>query len=176
MTARVREVPGVMRVAPIVNGEVMATQNGIAAGVLVRGMRREDLKTLTTVSKTLSEGALSRFEGGNSVIIGARLAERMRIVPGSSITLIAPRGNVTPFGVTPRVKSYVVAGTFNIGMSEYDQTFVFMPLAEAQLYFNMGSTVSGLEIMVRDPDHVDWSLGLSHTPPDHSPASSPGRT
>jgi lipoprotein-releasing system permease protein len=159
MTARVREVPGVMRVAPIVNGEVMATQNGIAAGVLVRGMRREDLKTLTTVSKTLSEGALSRFEGGNSVIIGARLAERMRIVPGSSITLIAPRGNVTPFGVTPRVKSYVVAGTFNIGMSEYDQTFVFMPLAEAQLYFNMGNTVSGLEIMVRDPDHVDSVVG-----------------
>jgi lipoprotein-releasing system permease protein len=159
MTARVREVPGVMRVAPIVNGEVMATQNGIAAGVLVRGMRREDLKTLTTVSKTLSEGALSRFEGGNSVIIGARLAERMRIVPGSSITLIAPRGNVTPFGVTPRVKSYVVAGTFNIGMSEYDQTFVFMPLTESQLYFNMGSTVSGLEIMVRDPDHVDSVVG-----------------
>jgi lipoprotein-releasing system permease protein len=62
---------------------------------------------------------------------------------------------VTPFGVTPRVKTYVVAGTFRIGMSEYDQTFVFMPLAEAQLYFNMGASVNGLEVMVQDPDRVN---------------------
>ncbi len=154
MSMRVHAVPGVLRAAPIVNGEVMATANGIASGVLVRGMRREDLKTLTTVSKSLSQGALAHFEGGDSVIIGVRLAERLRIVPGSSITLIAPRGNVTPFGVTPRVKSYTVVGTFSIGMSEYDQTFVFMPLQESQLYFNLGNTVSGLEVMVRDPDHV----------------------
>ncbi|HEX4080957.1 MAG TPA: lipoprotein-releasing ABC transporter permease subunit [Rhizomicrobium sp.] len=159
MAVRVRKVPGVVRAAPIINGEVMASANGIVAGVLVRGMRQGDLKTLTTVSKTLSEGALAHFEGGDAVIIGARLAERMRILPGSRITLIAPRGNVTPFGVTPRVKSYTVAGTFAIGMSEYDQTFVFMPLAEAQLYFNMGDTVSALELMVRDPDRVNALAG-----------------
>jgi lipoprotein-releasing system permease protein len=126
--------------------------------VIVRGMRREDLKTLTTVSKSLSDGALAHFAGGDSVIVGARLAERMRIVPGGKITLIAPRGNVTPFGVTPRVKSYTVAGTFRIGMSEYDQTFVFMPLQEAQLYFNMGTNVSGLEVMVQDPDRVNGMI------------------
>jgi len=159
MAAHVRDVPGVVRVAPIVNGEVMATANGVASGILVRGMRRADLATLTTVSKSLSQGALAHFEGGGAVIIGARLAERMRLVPGSSITLIAPRGNVTPFGVTPRVKSYTVAGTFNIGMSEYDQTFVFMPLEESQLYFNMGASVSGLEVMVRDPDRADAMVG-----------------
>jgi lipoprotein-releasing system permease protein len=83
----------------------------------------------------------------------------MRIVPGGKITLIAPRGNVTPFGVTPRVKSYTVAGTFRIGMSEYDQAFVFMPLQEAQLYFNMGTRVSGLEVMVQDPDSVNQMVG-----------------
>jgi lipoprotein-releasing system permease protein len=158
MAARVRAVKGVMRVAPIVDGQVMATENGIASGVIVRGMRREDLKTLTTVSKSLSDGALAHFAGGDSVIVGARLAERMRIVPGGKITLIAPRGNVTPFGVTPRVKSYTVAGTFRIGMSEYDQTFVFMPLQEAQLYFNMGTNVSGLEVMVQDPDRVNGMI------------------
>ncbi|HEY3636863.1 MAG TPA: lipoprotein-releasing ABC transporter permease subunit [Rhizomicrobium sp.] len=163
MALRVHQVPGVLRAAPIVDGEVMATANGIASGVLVRGMRRADLQTLTTVSKTLSSGALAHFEGGDSVIIGARLAERLHLIPGSSITLIAPRGNVTPFGVTPRVKSYVIAGTFSIGMSEYDQTFVFMPLAEAQLYFNTGKTVNGLEVMVRDPDHVtDLVAPIAH--------------
>lgn len=154
MAAKVRAVPGVARAAPIVNGEVMASGNGMVSGVLVRGMRRDDLATLTTVSKTLSQGALAHFVDGESVIIGARLADRMRLVPGSRITLIAPRGNVTPFGVTPRVKSYTVAGTFQIGMSEYDQSFVFMPLAEAQLYFNLGDTVNGLEVMVRDPDRI----------------------
>ena len=155
VAASVRTVHGVTRAAPIVNGEVMASANGVVSGVLVRGMRREDLATLTTVSKTLSEGALAHFGGGDSVIIGGRLADRMRLAPGARITLIAPRGNVTPFGVTPRVKSYMVAGTFRIGMSEYDQTFVFMPLAESQLYFNLGNTVSGLEVMVRDPDRVN---------------------
>jgi lipoprotein-releasing system permease protein len=155
MAVRVRAVKGVTRVAPIVDGQVMATGNGIASGVIVRGMRQQDLKTLTTVAKSLSEGALAHFAGGDSVIIGARLADRMRIFPGGRITLIAPRGNVTPFGVTPRVKTYTVAGTFRIGMSEYDQTFVFMPLLEAQLYFNMGASVNGLEVMVQDPDRVN---------------------
>jgi len=155
MAARVRAVKGVTRVAPIVDGQVMATQNGIASGVIVRGMREQDLRTLTTVSKSLSEGALAHFTGGDSVIIGARLAERMHILPGGRVTLIAPRGSVTPFGVTPRVKTYTVAGTFRIGMSEYDQTFVFMPLAEAQLYFNLGASVNGLEVMVQDPDRVN---------------------
>jgi len=159
MAARVRAAKGVTRVAPIVDGQVMATANGIASGVIVRGMRQEDLRTLTTVSKSLSEGALQHFSGGDSVIIGGRLADRMRLFPGARITLIAPRGNVTPFGVTPRVKTYTVAGTFHIGMSEYDATFVFMPLAEAQLYFNMGDGVNGLEVMVQNPDAVNDVVG-----------------
>jgi lipoprotein-releasing system permease protein len=155
LAVKVRAVPGVVRVAPIIDGQVMASANGTTVGVLVRGMRPSDLKTLTTVSSTLSEGALDHFSGGDEVIIGGRLADKMRLVPGASITLIAPQGDVTPFGTTPRVKTYRVAGTFNIGMSEYDQTFVFMPLDQAQLYFNMDRGVSGLEVMVQNPDDVD---------------------
>jgi lipoprotein-releasing system permease protein len=155
LAAKVRAVPGVTRVTPIVDGQVMASANGLNGGVLVRGLRRDDLRRLTTVSSSLSDGALARFQGGESVIVGARLAEKMRLVPGQAITLIAPRGNVTPFGTTPRVKSYTIAGTFRVGMSEYDQTFVFMPLAEAQLYFNMGDSVNGLEVMVTDPDRAN---------------------
>jgi len=154
LAGRLRTVPGVTRVTPIVDGQVMASANGLNAGVIVRGMRRSDLESLTTVSKSLSQGALSHFAGGDSVIIGQRLAEKLRLVPGMQITLIAPRGNVTPFGTTPRVKSYTVAGTFRIGMSEYDQTFIFIPLEEAQLYFNMGDSVNGLQIMVRDPEQI----------------------
>jgi len=154
VVARVRAVPGVVRVAPIVTGEVMGTANGVSLGVLVRGMRAQDLKSLTEVSNSLSDGALQHYRGGDSVIIGGRLAAQLHVAPGYQITLIAPRGNVTPFGVTPRVKTYTVAGTFNVGIAEYDQTFVFMPLDEAQLYFNMEGKVSQLEIMVNDPDRV----------------------
>jgi lipoprotein-releasing system permease protein len=155
VAARVRLVPGVVRVAPIVDGQVMASANGVNAGVLVRGLRRADLKSLTTVAKSLSAGALDRYQGGDSVIVGARLAQKLGIAPGGTITLYALHGNVTPFGTTPRIKTYMVAGTFKIGMSEYDQTFVFMPLDEAQLFFNMDDRVSGMETMVADPDQID---------------------
>jgi lipoprotein-releasing system permease protein len=158
LAGRLRTMPDVTRVTPIVDGQVMASANGLNVGAIVRGMRRDDLKGLSTVSSTLSQGALARFEGGDSVIIGQRLAEKLRLVPGTQITLIAPRGNITPFGTTPRVKSYMVAGTFRIGMSEYDQTFIFMPLGEAQLYFSMGDSVNGLQVMIRDPEQINMTV------------------
>lgn len=150
---RLRAVPGVTRAAPIVDGEVMASQNGANSGVLVRGLTAADLKSLTIVSKTLSPGALEGFATGDQVIIGAGLAQRFDLHPGGSITLIAPKGNVTPFGVTPRIKTYTVAGTFRIGMTQYDTSFIFMPLKEAQLFFNAEGRVSGIEVMVTDPDN-----------------------
>ncbi|HEY5347866.1 MAG TPA: lipoprotein-releasing ABC transporter permease subunit [Rhizomicrobium sp.] len=157
VTARIRAISGVTRAAPIVEGQVMAAQNEVNSGVLVRGMRQQDLASLTTVAKTLSPGALAAFQGGDAVIIGAGLAEKLGIGPGASITLIAARGNVTPFGVTPRIKTYTVAGVFKIGMTIYDSSYVFMPLGEAQLFFNKGASVSAIEVMTKDPDR-DLSL------------------
>ena len=154
VAARVRAVPGVVSVTPTVDGDVMATARGVSSGVRVRGVTPDDLKAFTMVSKTLTDGTLEHFHGGDSVIIGSRLADSMRLVPGMQITLIAPRGNVTPFGVTPRVKTYRIAGTFNVGMSEYDRLFVFMPLGEAQEYFNVGDSANNLVVMVRDPDQA----------------------
>jgi lipoprotein-releasing system permease protein len=158
IAARVRGVPGVVHVSPIVDGQVMATSAGSNSGVLVRGIRPEDLKSLSMVSNSLSDGAMQHFRGGDDVIIGQGLATKLHLFPGDSITLIAPRGNVTPFGTTPRVKTYTIAGTFRIGMSTYDSSFVFMPLPEAQLYFNMGNTVSGLEVMLDDPDKANDTI------------------
>ena len=157
LTGRLRAVPGVTRAAPVVDGQVMASQNGINSGVIVRGVRTADLKSLTIVSKTLSPAALQRFDSGEDVIIGAGMAQRMGIRPGGSITLIAPKGNVTPFGTTPRIKTYTVAGVFRIGMTQYDTSFIFMPLGEAQLFFNSEGGVSSVEIMVTDPD-TDLSM------------------
>jgi lipoprotein-releasing system permease protein len=152
--ARVRAVPGVTHVAPVVDGQALASGGGISPGVVVRGIRGRDLTDLTSVARSLSPGALEQFQGGDAVIIGSRLADRLGIRPGGTITLIAPKGNITPFGTTPRIKTYTVVGTFRIGMSEYDSSYIFMPLEEAQLYFNMGNAVTGLETMIADPDRV----------------------
>src|SRR5271154_7367081 len=155
LAARIRTIPGVTSATPTVDGQTMATSGGISSGVLVRGITPEDLKKNSLVSKTLSDGALEHFHGGDSVIVGYRLAQQLRLQPGMLITLIAPRGNVTPFGVTPRVKSYRVAGTFDIGMSLYDGSFVFMPLPEAQAYFNAGNSVNNFIITTADPDRAE---------------------
>ncbi|HEX3754802.1 MAG TPA: lipoprotein-releasing ABC transporter permease subunit [Rhizomicrobium sp.] len=157
IAARLRAVPGVVRAIPVVDGEVMASQNGVNVGVLVRGMRRTDLAALTTVASKLTPHALDHFDSGEDVVIGAGLAMKLGLHVGSPITLIAPQGNVTPFGTTPRIKTYAVGGTFRIGMTQYDTSFIFMPLSEAQLYFNTGSAVTSIETMVRDPDN-DFAL------------------
>ena len=152
MTQRLKSVPGVVRAAPIVDGQVMGSQNDVNSGVVVRGMRPADLASLSTVAKTLTQGALAGFSSDDAVIIGDGLAEKLGIHRGGSITLIAPKGDVTPFGATPRIKTYLVAGTFKIGNSLYDSNFVFMPLEEAQSFFNTGEGVTGIEVMVQNPD------------------------
>ena len=149
---RIRAVPGVVRAAPIVDGQAMASQNGANTGVAVRGIRREDLAKISLLTEKLQPGALSHFDGDEAVIIGTGLANKLGIPRGGDITLIAPKGNVTPFGTTPRIKTYHVVGTFHIGNIIYDNNYIFMPLGEAQLYFNYGDAVSGIEVMVADPE------------------------
>jgi lipoprotein-releasing system permease protein len=119
ITQRIRAVPGVVRAAPVVDGQVMASQNGANTGVAVRGIRRGDLANMTVLVEKLSPDALKYFEGEN-IIIGNGLARRLGIRLGGDITLIAPKGNVTPFGTTPRIKTYHVVGSFHIGNTLYD--------------------------------------------------------
>jgi len=154
LAGRLRMIPGVTNATPIIEGQVLVNTEGSSFGALVRGLESDDLKKLTTVSSTLSPGAMEAFDEGDSVIIGARLAERLGLVPGMMLTLVAPKGAVTPFGTTPRVKAYRVAGTFRVGMSEYDQTYIFMPLMEAQLFFGIENAAQGIELMVTQPDQV----------------------
>lgn len=154
VVAQIRSVPGVISAYPIVEGQVLVSSQNTTQGGLVRGMRRDDLLGLTTVSETLSANAIEGFDERQSVILGARLAAQLGTRVGDPITLIAPRGAVTPFGTMPRVKTYRLAGTFAVGMSEYDQIFIFAPLAEAQLFFNEGMNVNAIEVMVDEPDNI----------------------
>ena len=152
---RIRQIPGITNATPFIEGQVLVNGQGSSFGALVRGVAQQDLKRLTTVSSSINPDVLANFgKDDDSIILGSRLAQKLGVAPGMTVTLVAPNGDVTPFGSTPRVKTYRVAGTFNIGMSEYDESVMFMPLKEAQLFFGLGDTVQGIEVMVTQPDNV----------------------
>ena len=148
----VRQIDGVVSVKAIIDGQVMALSQGRASGALLRGIRPADLSTDTLVGSNIKTGYLSDFEGHDVVIIGARLAQKMGVGVGDRITLIAPQSTATAFGSAPRMKAYVVAATFDIGMYEYDSTFIFLPLAEAQIFLRMKDRAGSLEMLVSDPE------------------------
>ncbi|MFJ6326806.1 MULTISPECIES: lipoprotein-releasing ABC transporter permease subunit [unclassified Rhizobium] len=149
-------VPGVTMVLPLVEGETLASgRGGSGTGALVRGIRAEDLTKLKTVSDHIVAGDMVGFASGQGVMVGSRLARQLGLTVGDQITLTAPDGDVTPFGVNPRVKAYTISGLFEVGMSEYDSSVVFMPLEEAQLFFNAQGVVAKIELFVSNPDDVD---------------------
>jgi lipoprotein-releasing system permease protein len=150
---KIREVPGVLRVTPLVEGQVMASSDAGAAGALVRGIRPDDLRSLPLLANHIVQGSLANF-GDDGVAVGDRLARRLGITVGSPITVISPQGTATAFGTMPRIKTYQVAALFNVGMYEYDNSFIYAPLNAAQLFFRLPDAVSSLEVFVADPDRV----------------------
>ena len=152
---RVEGVDGVKFVLPVVEGQALAQgdSNG-GTGALVRGMREQDLAKLTTVTKNIKFGTLENFDKQDGVAIGSGMAEKLGLSVGSDIRIITPDGDVTPFGVNPRVKAYKVTAIFSVGMSEYDSIFIFMPLKEAQAFFNLGNKVQSLEVFLNNADEV----------------------
>ncbi|MDR3500112.1 MAG: lipoprotein-releasing ABC transporter permease subunit [Parvibaculum sp.] len=155
ISANIEKIPGVVSAMPMVEGQVMASSRGNAQGALVRGVHGKDLKRLSVVSDHLTAGTLDGFDAGDAVAVGSRLAKNLGLTVGDNITLLSPRGAITPFGTAPRVKAYRIAAIFEIGMSEYDSSFIFMPLPEAQDYFRTGQGVTALEVKVKDPDAVN---------------------
>jgi lipoprotein-releasing system permease protein len=152
---RISKVPGVRLAAPLVEGQALASSPFNSGGVLVRGMRARDLAALPSIGDKIKQGSLEGFDEGQGVLIGRRLADQLSLRTGDNITLVAPRGAITPMGTTPRIKPYKIAAVFEIGMSEYDSSFVFMPLHEAQAYFNRAGDVTAIEVYVDNPDNVD---------------------
>ncbi|BCH25595.1 lipoprotein-releasing ABC transporter permease subunit [Mesorhizobium sp. L-8-3] len=160
VAGRIAGVPGVKYAIPLVDGQTLASGNiGAGTGALVRGIRGEDLSRLELVANNIRQGSIVGFDDSEGVAIGTRMAENLGLVLGDTITLISPDGDVSPLGTTPRVKSYPIVAIYEIGMSEYDSSIIFMPLTEAQLYFNMENRAQALEIFVDNPDAVDALKG-----------------
>jgi lipoprotein-releasing system permease protein len=151
---RIAAVPGVVSAVPLVEGQALASSPSQASGVLVRGIRQADLPKVTGIFNNVRLGTFNNFEESHGVAIGTRLATQLGLTLGENITIVTPRGSVTPLGVTPRVKAYPIVAIFEIGMAEYDSTFVIMPFADAQAYFNLDDQASAVEVYLQNADSV----------------------
>tara|TARA_B100001094_G_C18177978_1_gene799075 strand:- start:760 stop:2004 length:1245 start_codon:yes stop_codon:yes gene_type:complete len=148
------QLNNVIKVTPVIEGQVMVSANQRSNGAVVRGMREIDIKTRTIISSNISHGSIIGMNNRISVIIGSRMAQSLGVNVGDEIKLISPDGNITPFGTIPRMKNYTVSAIFNIGMHEYDSSFIFMPLTEAQIFFKYPKSISYLDVMLRQPNQA----------------------
>ena len=155
LAQRIRTLPGVVQAIPVVDGQVLLTDpRGAASGGYVRGIEPADLRALHAVSDHLVAGSLNAFQGDDAIAIGAGMAQRFGVWVGGRITLVSPQGAATPFGTIPRVRAYKVVAIFKVGENDYDSSYVFMPLAAAQVYFQKQGAVTQIAVMVRDPERV----------------------
>lgn len=156
--ARLRAVPGVEIVQPIVEQQVLV-QGAATSGAYLRGVRPEDLRATPLIAGNIRSGSLEGFGageyGGDLIAVGQRLADAMGVRAGDALTLTSPSGLATAFGSAPRQKTYTVGAVFEAGMSEYDGAFIFMPLAQAQAFAGRGEGVDFIEVRMDDPDAVD---------------------
>ncbi|MDG1118237.1 MAG: lipoprotein-releasing ABC transporter permease subunit [Flavimaricola sp.] len=154
MAARLAAVPGVVRAAPLVRGQVMANFQNANTGVQVFGIEAADFAQIPRIlNPETSMGDIARFDEG--VAIGSGVARDLGLGVGGLLRLISPNGARTPMGTSPRVGVYEVTYVFSAGRYDIDSTRIYMPLAEAQSFFNRDGVVDQVEVIVEDPDAID---------------------
>lgn len=159
MIGRIKAIPGVVQVTPVVEAQALISGPNQIVGGIVRGIAPGDLAATKIIADNIKQGSLRGYGegeyGGDIVLVGARLAEQIGVAAGDTISLISPNGGDTVMGATPRSKDYIVGGVFQVGMSEYDKAYIYMPLAQAQLFFGRDEGVDLIEVNTNDPDHID---------------------
>src|SRR6476620_2000136 len=154
-----KKTPGVTSAVPLIETPLMATANGRFEGVLVHGMRIEDIRANKTIMGNVLAGDMkSVTPGSGKVAIGSRLADTLGAYPGSQITLWNPEGRSTVVGTVPREVTYTVGAIFEIGVYDYDKAFVVMPMQDAQDFLMLGDAVGMIEVTTTDPDRVQSIL------------------
>ena len=155
---QVKATPGVTEATPLIEQPLFASFQGRSEGVLLRGMSMQDIRG-RQIAGNVVEGRVADIRpGSNNVAIGSQLAASLGAHVGSEITVINPDGQSTPFGTLPRTVLYRVAVIFEVGVYEYDNTFVVMPLADAQNLLMLGDSVGLIRIQTVDADRVDRIL------------------
>ena len=164
---RISKIAGVTRAVALVEGQAMASSLRNNTGALVRGISEADIEKLPSIMNgdlrtALKEPGIpdvkpsfSGFDTSEGVAIGERMAWRHQLGLGSNITIISPEGPDTIVGTAPRIRDYPVVAIFKVGMSDYDENVIYMPLAEAQDDFSMDDGVTQIEVSVEKPDEID---------------------
>ena len=151
----IEPIDNVYSVVPTIYSQVMVSSGEQTAGAIVKAIDYKDISNIPKIDQSLDFDSYSEIEG---LLIGSGMSRNLMLGMGDTLTLISPKGSQTPFGTTPRIKSYPITGVFNIGMSEYDSNFVYMPLKEAQKYFSKKDKVNTIEIFLDKPEELDPAL------------------
>ncbi len=166
LRTKLKALPGVENAYPMIEGQVMVSSAKSATGALVRGMSGADLANLSSINNDAlrtaiknpdgidEKASLEGFDTSEGVAIGERMAWRHQVGLGDTMTLISPNGEETPMGTIPRNRDYTVVAIFKMGMAEYDENILYMPMPEAQDFFNQGNGVTAIDVMVKDPDAI----------------------
>lgn len=156
---KIRKLPPIESAIPVLDGQaLLSTEGGGARGGLVRGISAADLEALHPISDHIVAGNLSAFTGDDAIVVGVGLANTYRLRIGDPLTVISPQGAATAFGTIPRVRAYKVVAIFDAGLSDYNNSVVFLPLPAAQVFFQKANAVTGIEIRLHDPDAVSEAM------------------
>jgi lipoprotein-releasing system permease protein len=151
LRVKLENIDNVSSVIPTIYSQVMVSSDNQTSGAIIKAIKYNDIKNVPKINDNLN---IDNYRTQDGILIGSGMSLNMGIGLNDMLTLISPKGSQTPFGTTPRIKSYPISGVFNIGMSEYDNNFVYMPLDEAQKYFNQKESVNSIEIFLQDPELI----------------------
>jgi len=162
---KLKGVPGVVAATPFIYSQVMLSTGPNVSGVVLRGIEPDTDTQVTNLSKSIVEGKLSGLDNLSSpktesppmpgIIIGKELAKNLNVFVGDTLNVVSPMGNITPFGMVPKMKRFRIAGLFNTGMFEYDSTLAYIGLRQAQDFLSLGKVVTGIQLKVDDVYQAD---------------------
>lgn len=188
-TKKIEEVPDVVAATPFVLKQVLLTTPNGVQGIVIRGIDPQREGNVTELAKNLGTGELSDLSKPVTIrqppaddptgppvetekpgiILGKELAMRLGAFVGDTVNVVSPVGPISAMGMVPKIRTFAVVGLFHSGMYEYDSSLAYIDLAEAQKFFNMGATVSGIEVKVTDvfraneiAHNIEGSLGFAY--------------
>ena len=154
LRATFAENPSILAATPQIESQVLLSSNRKTFGGIVRGVIWSDLAVRKPLWKSLTNEVIVRFREGEVILIGKTMARKLNLSEGDSLTLLAPTGKITAFGTLPSRQIFKIGGIFEVGMHEYDSSFIFMPLSSAQKFFSMKKQVTGIELYIKSPDNA----------------------
>lgn len=153
---RLTKLPGVEAATPFIYNQVMLSTGRHVSGVVLRGIDPTSDKKVTRLSRAIVQGNMDSLEpeacrrSEPGILIGTELAKHLNLFLGDRVNVVSPTGTITPLGMMPKLKPFRITGIFNTGMFEYDSTLAYVSINQAQKFFDLGDTVTGIQLKVTD--------------------------